>query len=41
MISKAQGLEALVEEVTLTVASRRETLKQEVVREQEKAAVHE
>ncbi|MBQ9195379.1 MAG: hypothetical protein IJ152_07025 [Bacteroidales bacterium] len=41
VISKAQGLEALVEEVTLTVASRRENLKQEVVREQEKAAKHE
>ena len=41
VISKAQGLEALVEEVTLTVASRRENLKQEVVREQEKAAAHE
>lgn len=41
VLSKAQGLEALVEEVSLTVASRREALKQEVVREQEKAASHE
>jgi len=41
VLSKAQGLEALVEEVSLTVASRREALKQEVVREQEKAAGHE
>ena len=41
VLSKAQGLEALVEEVSLTVASRRENLKQEVVREQEKAAGHE
>ena len=41
VISQAQGLEALVEEVSLTVASRRESLKQEVVREQKKAAAHE